>query len=103
MLMPAVMPAVGSSRCAHCVLKLRAQARSSMTHHAHARAHDDGGGCIQSIEVLRLFLENGIRPKHTIRGVMFMDEEIAQRGGQAYAKEASEKGEKHIASCSPNA
>ena len=60
-------------------------------------AHDDGGGCMQSIEVLRLFLENGIRPKHTIRAVMFMDEEIAQRGGQAYAKEAFERGEKHIA------
>lgn len=60
-------------------------------------AHDDGGGCMQSIEVLRLFLENGIRPKHTIRAVMFMDEEVAQRGGQAYAKEAFEKGEKHIA------
>jgi len=60
-------------------------------------AHDDGGGCMQSIEVLRLFLENGIQPIHTIRAVMFMDEEVAQRGGQAYAKEAFEKGEKHIA------
>ena len=29
-------------------------------------AHDDGGGCIQSIEVLRLFIENGIRPKHRL-------------------------------------
>lgn len=60
-------------------------------------AHDDGGGCIQSIEVLRLFQASGIRPKHTIRAVMFMDEEVAQRGGQAYAKEALAKGEKHIA------
>ena len=60
-------------------------------------AHDDGGGCIQSIEVLRLFLATGYQPKHTIRAVMFMDEEVAQRGGQAYAKEAFEKGEKHIA------
>ena len=60
-------------------------------------AHDDGGGCMQSIEVLRLFSESGIRPKHTIRAVMFMDEEIAQRGGLAYAKIAEDKGEKHIA------
>jgi hypothetical protein len=60
-------------------------------------AHDDGGGCIQSIEVLRLFQKAGIRPKHTIRAVMFMDEEVAQRGGQEYAKQASIKGEKHIA------
>jgi hypothetical protein len=60
-------------------------------------AHDDGGGCIQSIEVLRLFEKTGIRPKHTIRAVMFMDEEVAQRGGQMYASEASQKGERHIA------
>lgn len=60
-------------------------------------AHDDGGGCMQSIEVLRLFLETGYRPKHTVRAVMFMDEEVAQRGGKAYAEEAHEKGEIHIA------
>jgi carboxypeptidase Q len=60
-------------------------------------AHDDGGGCIQSMEVLRLFQSTGIRPKHTIRAVMFMDEEVDQRGGQAYAKVASLKGERHIA------
>jgi len=60
-------------------------------------AHDDGGGCIQSIEMLRLFQKTGVKPRHTIRAVMFMDEEVAQRGGQAYALEASKKGEKHIA------
>jgi len=60
-------------------------------------AHDDGAGCFQSIEVLRLFKALGIRPKHTIRAVMFMDEEVAQRGGQAYAKIAAADGEKHIA------
>jgi carboxypeptidase Q len=58
-------------------------------------AHDDGAGCIQSIEVLRLFKVLGIRPKRTIRAVMFMDEEIAQRGGKEYARQAEEKGEKH--------
>ncbi|MBT5424767.1 MAG: M20/M25/M40 family metallo-hydrolase, partial [Bacteroidetes bacterium] len=60
-------------------------------------AHDDGGGCMQAIEVLRLLNATGIKPKHTIRAVMFMDEEVAQRGGQAYAREAGEKGEIHIA------
>lgn len=60
-------------------------------------AHDDGGGCMQAIEVLRLFKEQGIRPRHTIRAVMFMDEEMAQRGGKAYAREAKEKKEVHIA------
>ncbi len=60
-------------------------------------AHDDGGGCIQSIEVLRLFKKLGIKPRHSIRAVMFMDEEVAQRGGQQYALEAARKGEVHIA------
>jgi len=58
-------------------------------------AHDDGSGCMQSIEVLRLFKEFGIQPKRTIRAVMFMDEEIAQKGGNAYADQAESKGEKH--------
>lgn len=58
-------------------------------------AHDDGAGCMQSIEVLRLFQTLGIQPKRTIRAVMFMDEEIAQRGGKEYAKQAVLKNENH--------
>jgi len=58
-------------------------------------AHDDGGGCMQSIEVLRLFMKLGIQPKRTIRAVMFMDEEVAQSGGKVYAKQAELKGENH--------
>jgi carboxypeptidase Q len=58
-------------------------------------AHDNGGGCMQSIEVLRLFRELGIQPKRTIRAVMFMDEEIDQRGGKKYAGWARERNEKH--------
>jgi hypothetical protein len=58
-------------------------------------AHDDGAGCIQSIEVLRLFQKLGIRPKRTIRAVMFMDEEIAQRGGKEYARVAVANNEHH--------
>ncbi len=58
-------------------------------------AHDDGAGCIQSIEVLRLFKKLGIQPKRTIRAVMFMDEEISQSGGEEYANQAEKKNEKH--------
>lgn len=58
-------------------------------------AHDNGGGCMQSVEVLRLFKELNIKPKRTIRAVMFMDEEIAQRGGKKYAEHAAEMNEKH--------
>jgi hypothetical protein len=60
-------------------------------------AHDDGAGCIQAIEVLRLFKELGIQPKRTIRAVMFMDEEIGQTGGKAYAHYARVHNEKHYA------
>jgi carboxypeptidase Q len=60
-------------------------------------AHDDGAGCVQSIEVLRLFKELGYKPKRTIRAVMFMNEENGLRGGRKYAEEAELKKEKHLA------
>jgi Zn-dependent M28 family amino/carboxypeptidase len=60
-------------------------------------AHDDGAGCIQGIEVLRLYKALGWTPKRTIRAVMWMNEENGLRGGQEYARVAKEKGEKHIA------
>nr|WP_250428754.1 M20/M25/M40 family metallo-hydrolase [Pontibacter ruber] len=66
-------------------------------------AHDDGTGCMQSIEVLRLFKDMGIKPKRTIRAVMFMNEENGLRGGLKYAEEAKAKGEKHIAAIESDA
>lgn len=60
-------------------------------------AHDDGAGCMQSIEVLRLFKALDLRPKRTLRTVMFMNEENGLRGGRKYAEIAEENGEKHIA------
>lgn len=60
-------------------------------------AHDDGTGCVQSIEVLRVFKELGIKPKRSIRAVMFMNEENGLRGGRKYAELAQKNGEKHIA------
>ncbi|HEY9168568.1 MAG TPA: M20/M25/M40 family metallo-hydrolase [Lutibacter sp.] len=60
-------------------------------------AHDDGAGIVQSIEVLRLFQLNGIKPKHTIRAVLFMNEENGLRGGRKYAEEAKNNNEIHIA------
>jgi hypothetical protein len=60
-------------------------------------AHDDGAGCMQSIEVLRLFRELGIKPRNNIRAVMWMNEENGLRGGRKYAEEARNKRERHIA------
>lgn len=59
-------------------------------------SHDDGAGCVQSMEVLRLFKELNYRPRHTIRVVLFMNEENGLRGGRKYAEEAKLKNEKHV-------
>ncbi len=59
-------------------------------------AHDDGAGCMHAVEVLRIFKELGIKPRHTIRAVMFMDEEVSQMGGETYAEEARGNGEEHV-------
>ena len=48
-------------------------------------AHDDGIGCVQSADVLRIFKELEINNRRSIRAIMFMDEELFQSGGSAYA------------------
>lgn len=59
-------------------------------------AHDDGTGCMQSIEVLRILKAIGYKPKRTIRVVMFMNEENGLKGGTTYADQAEKKNEKHV-------
>ena len=66
-------------------------------------AHDDGAGIVQSIEVARLLRLNGIKPKHTIRIVLFMNEENGLRGGKKYAEEAKKNNENHIAALESDA
>lgn len=60
-------------------------------------AHDDGAGCVQSMEVLQLFKELDIKPKRTIRCVLFINEENGSRGGKDYGKYAETNNENHIA------
>ena len=59
-------------------------------------AHDDGAGCVQTIEILRAYKALGYKPKRTIRFVLFANEENGLRGGNKYAEEAKAKNEKHI-------
>jgi len=66
-------------------------------------AHDDGAGCVQAMEVIQTFKALGIKPKRTIRVVLFMNEENGTRGGKKYAEIAKEKGEKHIAAIESDA
>jgi len=59
-------------------------------------AHDDGAGCVQSIEVIRTLQAMNIRPRHTVRAVLFMNEENGVKGGNAYADSAAKAGEHTI-------
>ena len=59
-------------------------------------AHDDGTGCVQSIEIIRAYKALGIRPKRTIRVVLFANEENGLRGGSKYAEQAKANNEKHL-------
>jgi Zn-dependent M28 family amino/carboxypeptidase len=56
-------------------------------------ANDDAGGCVQAIEMIRLYKRLVIKPKRTIRAVMFINEEMSGTGGRTYADEAKRKGE----------
>lgn len=66
-------------------------------------AHDDGAGSVQSMEALRLLKDLGVRPKRTIRCVLFMNEENGLRGGKAYAAAKRSPDEKHIAAIETDA
>lgn len=59
-------------------------------------SHDDGAGCVQSMQVLLNFLQLNYRPKNTIRVVLFMNEENGTRGGLKYEELSSKNGENHI-------
>lgn len=60
-------------------------------------AHDDGAGCIHSIEALRILKKIGYKPKNTLRCVLFMNEENGNNGGKTYAKWVKENGQLHVA------
>lgn len=59
-------------------------------------AHDDGAGIVQTIEVMRALKALGYKPRHTIRFVLFANEENGLRGGTKYFEEAKAKNEKHL-------
>ncbi|MEI6411582.1 MAG: M28 family peptidase [Bacteroidota bacterium] len=66
-------------------------------------AHDDGTGIVQSMEVIRTMKRLGYRPKHSLRCVLFMNEENGGRGGDMYAKESKRKGEFPLAAIESDA
>jgi Zn-dependent M28 family amino/carboxypeptidase len=66
-------------------------------------AHDDGAGVVQSIEILSALKALGVKPKHSIRAIAFMNEENGLAGGEAYGKFALENTEKHLAALETDA
>jgi carboxypeptidase Q len=61
-----------------------------------AGASDDGGGCIVTWEALRLMKKLGLRPRRTVRVVLFTNEENGGRGGLAYRDAHRSELSKHV-------
>ncbi len=54
-------------------------------------AHDDGAACIAAWQSLRLLDQLGLRPRRTLRVVLWTNEENGLRGGKAYREALSDE------------
>jgi len=61
-----------------------------------AGATDDGGGCVVTWEALRLMKKLNLRPRRTVRVVLFTNEENGGRGGVAYRDQHRAELGKHV-------
>lgn len=59
-------------------------------------AHDDGTGCVQSLQVWPTLKALGYRPQRTFRCVLFMNEENGLAGGRAYWAASDAQQEFHL-------
>jgi carboxypeptidase Q len=59
-------------------------------------ASDDGVGCIVSWEAARLMKKLNIRPKRTVRVVLFTNEENGMRGGNGYRDQHAAHAANHV-------
>jgi hypothetical protein len=60
-------------------------------------AQDDGAGCAITLEAMRLIQSLGLKPKRTIRAVLFTNEENGLHGGKTYAATHAAELPKHVA------
>jgi carboxypeptidase Q len=60
-------------------------------------AQDDGVGCLLSMEAVRLIHELDLRPRRTLRVVLWTNEENGLRGGRAYAADHADEVDRHFA------
>ncbi len=67
-------------------------------------AHDDAAGCIQAMEAARLLLALDLRPRRTIRVVLFAAEEMGElNGGNGYARRHAGQVHDHVAAIESDA
>ena len=59
-------------------------------------AMDDGGGCVAAWEAVKLLQRLGLRPRRTVRVVMWTNEENGLRGGNAYRDAHRAELENHV-------
>ncbi|MFN0060859.1 MAG: M28 family peptidase [Planctomycetota bacterium] len=59
-------------------------------------AHDDGAGSCHALSALCLLKKLGLRPRRTLRVVLFMNEENGLGGGRAYARDHAAELDKHV-------
>ncbi|HTH46549.1 MAG TPA: M20/M25/M40 family metallo-hydrolase [Candidatus Limnocylindria bacterium] len=60
-------------------------------------AQDDGGGCLAAWEAVRLIKQLGLRPRRTIRVVLWTNEETGGAGSKAYRKAHLTELPQHVA------
>lgn len=59
-------------------------------------ATDDGGGCVVTWEAVRLMKTLGLRPRRTVRVVLWTNEENGTRGGTGYRDQHMAELKKHV-------
>jgi len=59
-------------------------------------AHDDGGGCVVMVAALKVLGDLELRPRRTVRVVLYTGEEYGGYGGRAYVEAHAEEVARHV-------
>jgi carboxypeptidase Q len=59
-------------------------------------AHDDGAGCVIMLAALETLDDLGLRPRRTIRVVLYTSEEYGGQGGRSYAERHAGAIDRHV-------
>lgn len=59
-------------------------------------AHDDGAGCVIMVAAMKVLNDLDLRPRRTVRVVLFTSEEYGGQGGRAYAEDHAYEVANHV-------